>query len=393
MNTKDSILNRMRELVDEMEAVETAQSQFQTGDLVTFQDDGSELVGLVEAYDDVTLTVRVQAVHGEELEPTDDVRSIPYEEASPYPKQEGETENEPAPDDDPDPDPDQEPTDEEEEETPPTKGAWVCFNTPEGLVTGRIVDAKGDDCNIEVYQSLGNEHEPTGVIVTHKADDVMVRRTEPTVAPRTLMVKINDLSFDGEDEKVGHIKGYASTYGNVDLGGDMVMKGAFTQTLYHKKNRVKLFLDHYYRVKDVAGLAYLQDDEKGLALSGELPIHIPSVKEIHDKIKFLNERGEDMGLSIGYDIVKAKMRDDGVRELKEIALGEVSITPFPMNTEATILNAKARKIGYQAKKSVWRKIVRETKTTDAPVGNQLSQGDITSLVTDTATFIQTLKSQ
>lgn len=382
MITKESILQRMRDLVEEMEAIETAQSQFQTGDLVTFTDDGSELVGLVEAYDDVTLTVRVQAVHGEELEPTDDVRSIPYEEATPYPKG-----------DEPNEEPD-EPNEEEapvEEEKTAVKGDWVCFNTKEGLVSGRVESVDDGKCSIEVYQLVGSEYEPTGIIVKHDISDIMVRKTGLPVVPRKLMVKLNDLSFEDE-EKVGHIKGYASTYGNVDLGGDVVTKGAFTQTLYHKKGRVKLFLDHYYRVKDVAGLAYLSDDEKGLKLDGELPIHIASVKEVHDKIKFLAERGEDMGLSIGYEIVKAKMRDDGVRELKEISLGEVSITPFPMNTEATILDAKARKIGYIAKKAIWQKVVPETKPTDAPVGNQLSQGDITSLVDETKTFIQTLKS-
>lgn len=391
--TTESILQRMRELVDEMESMETAQSQFQTGDLVSFDDGGDQLVGLVEAFDDETLTVRVQAQHGPEFEPTDDVRTVRYEDASSYsdideePDEDAAREN---PDENATEQGHEEnnmPEDPDDEEVP--KGAWVVFNTEAGLTTGLVQSVANGKCTLEVYEPVEGLYEPTGVVLEHRMSDLRVRKDSPDVAPRKMMVKINDLVYD-EDEKVGHIKGYASTYGNVDLGGDVVTKGAFTQTLFHKKNKVKLFLDHHYRVSDVAGIAHLTDDEKGLALDGELPIEIPSVKEVHDKIKFLIDRGEEMGLSIGYDIVKAKMRDDGVRELKEISLGEVSLTPFPMNTESTIYSAKARKIAYLSKKSIWQKIVPNTKKTDAPVGNQLSQDDVTSLVNETVTFIKNL---
>jgi HK97 family phage prohead protease len=172
-----------------------------------------------------------------------------------------------------------------------------------------------------------------------------------------------------EDQKVGVIEGYASTYGNTDLGGDVVEKGAFKQTLKHKGGIVPLLLDHGYKTQDVAGLAILEDDEKGLYMKAEMPLDIPEIQNAYRKIKFMIDRGGKMGLSIGYDTVKAMPGDDGVRKLKELALHEVSITPFPMNTEAQIMAAKARKKSA-VKSSVTRRkavtISRGKTSTDKP---------------------------
>jgi HK97 family phage prohead protease len=397
MNNKDSILQRMKELVEEIEQAETAQSQFQTGDIVSFQYEGTELIGLIEAYDDETMTVRVQAVTGDDLQPTDDVRTIPYDSASKYPKVDNpEPEGDEAPaEDTPDedaPEEDQEPKDEKAI----SEGLWVEFNSKAGKVMGIVNNDLGDNCEIEVYKSVKDVHEATGVLVTHlKKDVALCERQDYEIAPLRLMAKLSDFTIgmpeQADSADVGVIKGLASTYGNVDLGGDVVTKGAFTQTLNHKNGRVKMYFDHSYRVKDIAGVAFLKDSENGLMLEGDMPLTVRDVKEGYEKIKFLAERGERMGLSIGYNIKKSRMREDGVRELKEIALEEVSITPFPMNTEALIYSAKARKIGYQAQKSAWQTIVQETKSDAPEAGNQLSQGELKSLVDEIATFIQTPK--
>jgi HK97 family phage prohead protease len=117
-----------------------------------------------------------------------------------------------------------------------------------------------------------------------------------------------------------------------------------------------LLLDHGYKTTDIAGIAFLEDDEKGLYLKAEMPLDIPEVANAYKKTKFMIERGGKMGLSIGYDTVKALPGEDGTRRLKELALHEVSITPFPMNTEAQIMAAKARKSAVQPKpKNVTRR--------------------------------------
>jgi phage head maturation protease len=45
------------------------------------------------------------------------------------------------------------------------------------------------------------------------------------------------------------------------------------------------------------------------------------------------------GLSIGYDTVRSSMKD-GTRQLLELKLFEVSLTPFPMNELATVTSVK-----------------------------------------------------
>ena len=367
MKTKNDILQRLQGIVEELQSEETALPEFATGDLVTFTDGESELVGLIESYDEQSLTVRVQAVAGDKIEPTDDVRTLTYDQVSAYT------------------------TGDElvgtDEQKSYDNGTWVCFLSDAGDTKGVIVGNTEDGYLIEVYADVDEQVEATGVEVVHQKSDLTVINP-PSVkeAKRQILAKMSDVEMGMDENEHGYIKGYASTYGNVDLGGDMVAKGAFTQTLNHKGNRIKLFFDHKYDIKDIAGIGTMRDDEKGLLLEGKMPIKAQDVRNAFEKIKFMLEEGMDMGLSIGYDVVKSIMRPDGIRELKEIALHEVSITPFPMNTEALILSAKSRKIAYQAKKQAWQTIVHPNNP-DAPEGNQLTQDEITSLVEELKSII------
>jgi HK97 family phage prohead protease len=366
MKTKSDILQRLQGIVEELESEETAQPEFATGDLVTFTDGDSELVGHIESYDELSVTVRVQAMAGDKLEPTDDVRTLTYEQVNRY----TETEEQ----------------EEEIEEKSFDQGTWVAFLSDDGDTKGVIVGSTEDGYLIEVYADVSDGYEATGVEVTHnKSDLTSIDAPRVKECKRQLLAKMSEIEMGVEDE-IGFFKGYASTYGNVDLGGDVVAKGAFTQTLNHKGNRIKLFFDHKYDVKDIAGIGYARDDEKGLFIDGKMPIKAQDVKNAFEKIKFMLDEGMDMGMSIGYDVVKSIMRPDGIRELKEIALHEVSITPFPMNTEALILSAKSRKIAYQAKKQAWQTIV-QPNSSDAPEGNQLTQDDILSLVEELKSII------
>ena len=90
-----------------------------------------------------------------------------------------------------------------------------------------------------------------------------------------------------------------------------------------------------------------------------------------------------MGLSIGYDAVKSEPAADGTRRLKEIALHEVSVTPFPMNTEAQIMGAKASRMAAKAKQQAWQTIAVKAEMpqeNDAPKGNQDQQDAMKALV-------------
>jgi HK97 family phage prohead protease len=135
----------------------------------------------------------------------------------------------------------------------------------------------------------------------------------------------------GED---GTFVGLASTYGNVDLGSDMVMPGAFTKTLAEKGGQVPLLMGHNQSAP--IGLATLTDSPQGLMVRGELVLEADGAKSAYALLK----KGVIRGLSIGYDTVKSVM-DNGVRKLSELKLWEISLTPFPMNPEAVVSGVKS----------------------------------------------------
>ncbi len=276
--------------------------------------------------------------------------------------------------------------DESEDEPEPEEakaydlGDMVQFMIDDELCTGVVenIDDEADVYTVRKYADAGDEYEPTDKLYNLSGEELMpmteediedgalegeAAMDEDEDMPKSngrIMAKMREVKMEivkGEDEvNIGVIEGYASTYGNTDLGGDVVEKGAFTQTLKHKNNSVPLLLDHGYKTTDIAGIAYLEDDEKGLYLKAEMPLDIPEVANAYKKTKFMIERGGKMGLSIGYDTIKALPSEDGTRRLKELALHEVSITPFPMNTEAQIMAAKARKSAAQPKpKNVTRR--------------------------------------
>jgi len=199
---------------------------------------------------------------------------------------------------------------------------------------------------IEVYERVEGGWRPSGVMVGHKAETL--RKIEPlelAELKRRIMAKMRQMKAEEDmigEEKIGRIEGFASVYGNTDLGGDVVEKGAFKQTLNHSAV-VPLLMDHDYTTSGVAGVAMLEDQDKGLYMMAEMPLDVPEVMAVYRKVKFMIEKGAKMGLSIGYDPVKTEPGMDGTRRLKELALHEVSITPFPMNTEAQIMAAKAKK--------------------------------------------------
>jgi HK97 family phage prohead protease len=376
----NELLTELNGLVEKYGAME-AETTFASGDIVTY---GDGKTGMIESFDqDGNYAVREM---DENMEATDIVETLTADEMTKGNKPEGNPEDKP--EDEKSMDEEDEDILEEEEEQEYKSGDLVTFTSADGVTYGRIVDSNDNGYTVEVYAPTNDGYEPTGVEVTHKgaylksADSITVKDN-----PRKILAKFNDVKMDMVDENVGIIEGYASTFGNVDLGGDRVMKGAFNQTLMHKNTR-KVFFDHFYGVPDVAGVGTFSVDEKGLYMKAELPLDATDVKNAFIKIKFLLSKGEDMGLSIGYNTVKSRMTAEGIRDLLELAMMETSITPFPMNTEALIMSAKSRKIGYQAKKNAWQTIVRKSKT-DAPDGNQLNEGDYKSLIEELKTIIKT----
>ena len=135
--------------------------------------------------------------------------------------------------------------------------------------------------------------------------------------------------------------GYGSVFGNVDQGGDIVLKGAFDGALKSFKDggrKPKMLWQHDPN-QPIGVWKSMSVDEKGLKLEGEL-LDIGKGQEAYALMK----AGALDGLSIGYKTLDYETRktEDGdrVRELKELELWEVSVVTFPMNADATVTDVK-----------------------------------------------------
>lgn len=135
----------------------------------------------------------------------------------------------------------------------------------------------------------------------------------------------------------GTFSGYAATYGNVDLGDDVIEPGAFTKTLREKNNQSFLLWQHDQR--QPIGDAVYTDEAKGLSLEGSLWLDMPRARDAHIFLKRSLEKKLPAGLSIGYDAVK-KSFEGSVRHLQEVKLWESSIVTFPMNERALVTAVK-----------------------------------------------------
>lgn len=135
----------------------------------------------------------------------------------------------------------------------------------------------------------------------------------------------------------GSFEGLASVYGNVDLGNDIVVPGAFKQFMYTADQQIRILDSHNMRAP--IGKGKLVDTHMGLALRGQLNLKVSRARDVHELMK----DGIISGLSIGFDVLPggAEIREDGVRLLKELKLWEVSTTAFPMNEAAQVAAVKS----------------------------------------------------
>jgi HK97 family phage prohead protease len=139
----------------------------------------------------------------------------------------------------------------------------------------------------------------------------------------------------------GLFEGYASTFGERDLGGDIVVAGAMTKSIKARGAKgVRMFADHDSR-KRIGVWTDLSEDEKGLYVKGRLLLEKQDGKDAYVDLK----EGALDGMSIGFR-TKADSYDGRrkARMLKEIDLMEISLVSFPMNESARVTAVKSANI-------------------------------------------------
>ena len=144
------------------------------------------------------------------------------------------------------------------------------------------------------------------------------------------------MEIKAADDQPGHFEGYASIFGNVDLGGDIVERGAFKEIVKNRAGKVVVLWQHDSR--QPLGTASVKQDSQGLAFSGDLVLDDPLAARAHAHMK----AGSVSGMSIGFDILEggAKILESGVRRLKALKLWEISVVTFGMNQLAGVESVK-----------------------------------------------------
>jgi HK97 family phage prohead protease len=150
------------------------------------------------------------------------------------------------------------------------------------------------------------------------------------------------------DAQPGIFEGYGSIFNNIDSYGDIILPGAFAQSLSEHKAKGTmpgLYAEHsiYTTGGDLLPVGTWMDiaeDDKGLRVKGKISA---LDTDYGRRIRGLMQDGALRGLSIAYQVPKggasfsgSKKPDEAKRTLRQINLASVDIVRDPANPSAVI---------------------------------------------------------
>lgn len=135
----------------------------------------------------------------------------------------------------------------------------------------------------------------------------------------------------------GTFTGYASLFGIVDLGGDVVERGAFTASLAKRGAAGVHMLYQHDPERPIGRWLELRQDARGLFVRGRIALASPSARSVLE----LMRSGALDGLSIGFRAIRV-LREPGtcIRRILEVDLREISVVTFPMLPGARVAAVK-----------------------------------------------------
>lgn len=150
------------------------------------------------------------------------------------------------------------------------------------------------------------------------------------------------------DDAQGIVRGYLSTFDNIDETGDRVRPHAFKRTLAnkyeYKKNHNTNYLFPVLWQHDtdqpIGGYLEAKEDNIGLFVEMQLDLDVQRGREAYSGLK----KGYIFQQSMGYDTLQSEyVKIDGkmIRDLTEVRIWEGSIVTFPANTEAVVTSVKS----------------------------------------------------
>jgi uncharacterized protein len=147
------------------------------------------------------------------------------------------------------------------------------------------------------------------------------------------------LSLRATATEAGILTGYASVFNMQDSQGDVVLPGAFRQSLasWQQQGRMPALLWQHDPRQPVGAMIALSEDGRGLQLEAQLALASGAGREAWELLR----AGALDGLSIGFRTIRAERGPDGSRRILEAELWEVSLVTFPANPAARVTGVKA----------------------------------------------------
>ncbi|WP_246727684.1 HK97 family phage prohead protease [Chelativorans sp. Marseille-P2723] len=145
-------------------------------------------------------------------------------------------------------------------------------------------------------------------------------------------------------ESNGTFSGYASLFGRVDLGRDIVEPGAFAASIRKRGAAGIRMLFQHDPNQPIGTWREIREDSHGLFVRGKLATGAAKAREV---LELMRDGALD-GLSIGFRAVRAVHEPrTGIRRIREADLWEISVVTFPMLPEARVEKVKSASAGRE----------------------------------------------
>lgn len=150
----------------------------------------------------------------------------------------------------------------------------------------------------------------------------------------------------GNTQTEGVIEAYASIFGNKDSYGDVVMPGAFLDTLAEWEasgNVIPLLYGHDFHdpYSNIGAVTSAEEDAKGLKIVAQFDMDNPKAKQVFNLVA----RKRITQMSFAYEVVEGESvtteDKDWYYEIRKVKLYEVSVVPIGANQETAITAVKS----------------------------------------------------
>ena len=133
------------------------------------------------------------------------------------------------------------------------------------------------------------------------------------------------------------VEGYASVFGEPDMQNDLFVPGAFARSLSDRPiDQVKM-LWHHDPMAPIGRWLSASEDDFGLRVTGLINSETSCGRDVLALLK----SGDIDGLSVGFKTLESRLgRHSGLRELLDVDLQEISITPLPAQTRARVIDVR-----------------------------------------------------